>query len=58
MAEGSIQTIDAEAGARLIVAIAVGLVLQGLLDPQRTDWVEVARLSMEVILNGLARSEA
>jgi AcrR family transcriptional regulator len=52
--EGSFRPdIDAQAAAQAIVALAVGLLLEGLLAPQDTDWLKTARVSMDVLLNGL-----
>ena len=55
MQEGSIREVDAEAGARMIVALAVGLLLQGLMDPQAAQWDSVAVQSMQYIMDGLKR---
>jgi AcrR family transcriptional regulator len=55
MEEGSIRQVDAEAGARMIVALAVGLLLQGLMDPQAAQWDSVAVKSMQYIMDGLKR---
>jgi AcrR family transcriptional regulator len=52
--EGSFSDIDPKPVAQLIVSMAVGLLLQGLLDPQGADWNETARESMRIILKGLA----
>jgi AcrR family transcriptional regulator len=54
-AEGSFRAeIDAPSSAKAIVALAVGLLLQGLLTPD-ADWQKTARVSMEVLLNGLMK---
>jgi hypothetical protein len=42
--------------AQVIVSLAVGLVLQGVLDPHGADWEKTARESMHILMNGLARS--
>jgi AcrR family transcriptional regulator len=55
MQEGSIRQMDAEAGARMIVALAVGLLLQGLMDPQAASWDSVAVQSMQYMMDGLKR---
>jgi AcrR family transcriptional regulator len=53
-AEGSFRAdIDVRAAAQAIVAVAVGLLLEGLLAPQDTDWLKTARVSMDILLNGL-----
>lgn len=50
--------VDPGVGARVIVAFAVGLLLQGLLDPQGADWVQVARQGMAYLVQGLQGGEA
>jgi len=52
--EGSFYDIDPKPVAQVIVSMAVGLLLQGLLDPKGADWNKTARESMRVILKGLA----
>ncbi len=54
-AEGSFRAeVDAPCAAKAIVGLAVGLLLQGLLTSE-TDWQKTARVSMEVLLNGLMK---
>lgn len=56
-AEGSFRAdIDAPSAAKAIVGLAVGLLLQGLLTSE-ADWQKTARVSMEVLLNGLMKSQ-
>jgi hypothetical protein len=38
----------------VIVSLAVGLVLQGVLDPHSADWANVAKQSMQLLMNGMA----
>lgn len=53
--EGSFRAeIDAPSAAKAIVGLAVGLLLQGLLTSE-TDWQKTARVSMDVLLNGLMK---
>ncbi len=56
IAEGSLKKVDARAAAQAIVSMAVGLFLQGVLDPQGADWSNVARQSMQALINGLAKT--
>ncbi len=58
MAEGSLKEVDSQAAAQLILSMAVGLLVQGLLDPQGADWPKVAAQSMEILMKGLARDSA
>lgn len=53
IAEGSLRPVDPAAAAHAILSFAVGLVLQGVLDPHGTDWALVAQDSMEILLKGL-----
>jgi AcrR family transcriptional regulator len=56
IAEGSIKAVDPRATAQVIVSLAVGLLLQGILDPQGADWQKVAEQSMQILMNGLSNS--
>ncbi len=53
---GSIKNVDPDRISRIIVAIAVGLMMQGLLDPGGTDWDGVAKDSSVLVLKGLAEN--
>jgi AcrR family transcriptional regulator len=55
IAEGTLRPVDPEIAARVIVSLAVGLVLQGLLDPQGADWGQVMEKSVKVLLKGLEK---
>lgn len=55
IAEGSIKAVDPQATAQVIVSLAVGLLLQGILDPQGADWQKAAEQSMQILMNGLAK---
>jgi len=52
--EGTLHPVDADAAARVVVSLAVGIVLQGLLDPEDADWGAVARSGVEMLLEGMA----
>jgi AcrR family transcriptional regulator len=55
IAEGSLKKVDAEAAAQVIVSLAVGLFLQGVLDPKGANWPKIGKESMHIIMNGLAK---
>ena len=55
IAEGSLRPVDAPVAARTIVSLAVGVLLQGLLDPKGADWQQVTREAMQFLLRGLAK---
>jgi AcrR family transcriptional regulator len=55
VAEGSLKPVDTEVAAQVIVSLAVGLVLQGILDPQSADWEKTARESMHILMRGLEK---
>jgi AcrR family transcriptional regulator len=55
IAEGSIKEVDPEAAAQVILSLAVGLFLQGVLDPTGADWQKIGEESMRIIMNGLAK---
>jgi len=53
IADGSLRPVDPDVAAQVIVALAVGLVLQGVLDPAGADWGAVAEQGMAMLLTGL-----
>lgn len=53
--EGSLKPIDAEAGAHLLVALALGVLLSSLLDPQGARWDRVLNESIPMLLDGIAK---
>jgi AcrR family transcriptional regulator len=53
--EGSLKETDARVMAQAILSIAIGTLLQGLLDPDRTDWAKVAEQSIQVLLDGVIK---
>lgn len=56
VAEGSLRPVDAEVAAQVIVSLAVGTILQGLLDPQGADWNHSLDQGIETILASLQAS--
>jgi len=54
--EGTLRQVDPEASAGWIVSLAVGLLLQGLLDPEGVDWGRVAQDGMRSLLDILRAS--
>jgi len=52
--EGSLKPVDPDSAARTIVSLALGLLLQGLLDPTGAQWDQVAKQSIQFLLGGLA----
>ncbi len=57
IAEDTFHPVDPAVAARAIVALAIGVLLQGLLDPSGADWETVARQGILFLLQGLAKSE-
>jgi hypothetical protein len=53
--KGSIRKVNPDIISRMIVAVAVGLMMQGLLDPEGADWDKVAKESTEVMIRGLTK---
>lgn len=54
VAQGSIQAVDPQVCSRVIIALAVGMLFQGLLDPQGDDWAQATQQGMRYLMNGLA----
>ncbi len=55
--EGSLEPVDADVAARAIVSLALGLLLQGLLDQQETSWDLVTQQSIQYLLDGIKKTE-
>lgn len=55
--EGTIKNVDADSAAWAILAMAVGMLLQGLLDPKGADWHQVTREGIQYLLEGIKRNE-
>jgi AcrR family transcriptional regulator len=55
IAEGALRPVDPEVSAQIIVSLAVGLVLQGVLDPGGADWGQVAHDGVRLLLDGLVQ---
>lgn len=55
IAEGSLRPVNPERAAQVLVALAVGLLLQSMLDPEGADWGEVMQEGVQILLSGLER---
>ncbi len=51
--QGSIRAVDPKAAGQTLVALAVGIVLQGVLDPDGAEWDKVTQGSLRLLLQGL-----
>jgi AcrR family transcriptional regulator len=58
IAEGSLNAVEPEAAAHVVLSLAVGLLLQGVLDPQGADWPKIAEQGMKILMNGLAKTKS
>jgi len=57
IAEGTLQPVDARIAGQAIVSLGVGLVVQGLLDPEGSDWCQVVSESVRMLVDGLRRRD-
>ncbi len=57
IAEGSFQPVDPQIAAQSLVSLAVGLLLQSLLDPKAENWGQVTESSMRLFVKGLQKGE-
>ncbi len=57
MAEGSLRRVDAEMAARVIVSLAVGVLLQDLLDKKGRGRGQAAQAGIRLLLEGLERKK-
>jgi AcrR family transcriptional regulator len=56
--DGTIKPVEPQQAARAIISLAMGVLLQGLLDPQETDWGQVAHDSVQFMMHGIAVSSS
>ena len=53
MEAGTLRRVDPELAAQMLVSLAVGLLLQGLLDPRGADWGRVMQDSVGMFIDSL-----
>jgi AcrR family transcriptional regulator len=51
--EGTLQEVDADIAGYVVLSLALGLVLQGLVNPEGADWKGVAQEGMRILSEGL-----
>ena len=51
--EHTLKSVDPDVAAQVMVSLAVGLVLQGVLDPKGADWGKTTRNAIQILLEGL-----
>ena len=57
--EGSIRPeVNAQTTSWVLISLAVGILLQGVIDPNMADWNEVTRSGVQMILESIQRREA
>ena len=56
--EGTIaQHADADEVARALMSLAIGILLQGVVDPDAADWKKATIFGVDLILDGITRGE-
>jgi AcrR family transcriptional regulator len=53
IAQGSFRPLDADLATRVLLSFGIGLLVQGLLDPQGADWGHVCQAGLQMLLQGL-----
>lgn len=57
IAEGSLRPVDAEKAAQTLMSIAVGVILQGVLDPKGARWDRVIQDIIGMLVEGMGRTQ-
>lgn len=57
IAEGTLRQTDPDQAAHAIVSVAVGMLLQSILDPAGEDWEQTAQQAVRLLLEGLLQRE-
>ena len=53
VADGSFRSLNGGSAATIVIALAIGLLIQGFLDPAAADWEQVSQEGMEILLKGM-----
>ncbi len=56
ISEGSLRPVNPQVAAYAIVALAMGIILEGLLEPQAANWGQVLQESVRLLLQGLVQN--
>jgi AcrR family transcriptional regulator len=55
--EGSLAPIDADKAAQALMSLAVGIILQGVLDPKGARWDRVTQDTIGMLVEGIGRKQ-
>lgn len=55
IAEGSLRPVDPDVASWTLVSLALGLLLQGSLDPNGARWDQVTTQAVQILINGLRK---
>lgn len=55
IAEGSFDPVDADTAAQALLSLAVGIILQGVLDPKAARWDRVSQDTIGMLVQGIGR---
>ncbi len=53
-AEGTLRKVDPQLAGQVILSMAVGILLQALVEPQGADWQKTAQQGMRILMKGLS----
>jgi hypothetical protein len=53
--EGSLRPVDPDKAAQALMSLAVGMVLQGVLDPDGATWDQVIQDTIGLLVEGIGR---
>jgi hypothetical protein len=52
--EGSLRPVDPQVAGQTLVALAVGILVQGVLDPEGAAWDRVTRDAVRMVITGMS----
>ncbi len=55
MKEGTLRKVDPDVTGQIILSMAVGILLQALLEPEGAHWGSTARQGMQILMRGLSK---
>jgi hypothetical protein len=58
LSESGPDSPDPQSQARIVLAMAMGLLLQSFFDPSGADWKDLSVQSMQILINGLEKRQS
>ena len=51
--EGTFRPVDTDLISKIMVSLAIGILFQGILDPENADWIKILREAIRLVMSGI-----